>query len=72
MEHVKEDRVDTDTCTGYPMARNLRAKIAESDTMIIHDVNPAVTKKLAEEVGNVSIAQNVREVAEKSVRSSIS
>lgn len=53
---------------GYPMAKNLRAKIAESDTMLIHDVNPAVTKKFAEEVGKVSIAENVREVAEKTVR----
>jgi 3-hydroxyisobutyrate/3-hydroxypropionate dehydrogenase len=49
------------------MAKNLRAKIANSDSMVIHDVNPAVTKKLAEEVGNVTIAQNVREVAEKTV-----
>jgi 3-hydroxyisobutyrate dehydrogenase len=49
------------------MARNLRAKIAESDTMMVHDVNPAATKKFAEEVGNVSVGQNVREVAEKTV-----
>ena len=49
------------------MAKNLRAKIAESDTMLIHDVNPAVTQKFAQEVGKVSIAENVREVAEKAV-----
>ena len=49
------------------MAKNLRAKIAESDTMLIHDVNPAVTQKFAEEVGKVSIAENVREVAETAV-----
>nr|OQO18381.1 hypothetical protein B0A51_13181 [Rachicladosporium sp. CCFEE 5018] len=51
---------------GYPMAKNLRTKIPESDTMIIHDVNEASTAKFAEEVGNVTIAKNVREVAEKS------
>jgi hypothetical protein len=50
------------------MAKNLRAKIAESDTMLIHDVNPAVTKLFKDEVGKVSIAENVREVAEKAVR----
>ncbi|KAK5165215.1 uncharacterized protein LTR77_009313 [Saxophila tyrrhenica] len=49
---------------GYPMARNLRAKIAESDTMLIHDVNPAVTEKFKQEVGKVEIAEHVREVAE--------
>lgn len=50
------------------MARNLRAKIGSSDTLTIHDVNPDVTKKFAEEVGNVTVAKNVREVAEHSVR----
>ncbi|KAK3721039.1 hypothetical protein LTR37_003329 [Vermiconidia calcicola] len=50
---------------GFPMAKNLRAKIPESDTMVIHDVNPAVTESFAKEVGNVEIAKNVREVAEK-------
>ncbi len=49
------------------MARNLRAKIAESDTMVIHDVNPAVTEKFKQEVGKVTIAENVREVAETAV-----
>ena len=53
---------------GYPMAKNLRTKIPSSDTMVIHDVNPAVTEQFAKEVGNVEIAQNVREVAEKTVR----
>ncbi|KAK3622578.1 hypothetical protein LTR56_022133 [Elasticomyces elasticus] len=49
---------------GYPMAMNLRSKIPSSDTMIIHDVNPAVTEQFAKEVGNVTIAESVREVAE--------
>lgn len=49
------------------MAMNLRSKIPSSDTMYIHDVNPAVTEQFAKEVGNVTIAQNVREVAEYGV-----
>lgn len=51
---------------GYPMAKNLRTKIPSSDTMFIHDVNPAVTESFAKEIGNVTIAKNVREVAENS------
>jgi 3-hydroxyisobutyrate/3-hydroxypropionate dehydrogenase len=49
------------------MAKNLRTKISSSDTMLIHDVNPAVTEAFAKEMGNVEIAQSVREVAEKTV-----
>ncbi|EMC91903.1 hypothetical protein BAUCODRAFT_39046 [Baudoinia panamericana UAMH 10762] len=49
---------------GYPMATNLRNKIASSDTMVIHDVNPAVTEQFSKEVGNVTVAKDVREVAE--------
>lgn len=50
------------------MAKNLRAKIEESDTLIVYDVNADATKKLQEEAGNVEVAQSVREVAEKAVR----
>ena len=50
------------------MAKNLRSKIPSSDTMFIHDVNPKVTEEFAKEVGNVTIAQSVREVAENGVR----
>ena len=49
------------------MAKNLRAKIPESDKMVVHDVNPAVTEKFAKEIGNVDVGENVREVAEKTV-----
>lgn len=49
------------------MAKNLRAKIAESDTMIVYDVTSAATEKLQKEAGNVKVAKNVREVAEKAV-----
>ena len=49
------------------MAKNLRTKISSSDTMLIHDVNPAVTQSFKEEVGNVEIANTVREIAENTV-----
>ena len=49
------------------MARNLRNKIKDTDTMVIHDVNPAACENFAKEVGKVEIAKNVREVAEKTV-----
>ncbi|CAO2654808.1 Nn.00g115410.m01.CDS01 [Neocucurbitaria sp. VM-36] len=51
---------------GYPMAKNLRAKIPAEDTLFIHDVNTAATKKFLEEnPQGVRVADNVREVAEK-------
>jgi len=50
------------------MAKNLREKIDKSDTMVINDVNDAATQKFVEEVGNVTIAKSVREVAEQTVR----
>jgi 3-hydroxyisobutyrate dehydrogenase len=57
---------------GYPMAKNLRAKIPRADTLIICDVNKDVLHKFVEEVDtpkrelNVRIAADAREVAEKS------
>lgn len=54
--------------TGYQMAKNLRTKIEDSDTLTVYDVNPGATKKLQEEAGKIDVAQNVREVAEKAVR----
>ena len=50
------------------MAKNLREKINKSDTMVINDVNDAATQQFVEEVGNVTIAKTVREVAEQTVR----
>jgi hypothetical protein len=51
------------------MARNLRAKIPAEDTLFVHDVNTAATKKFLEEhPKGVRVADNVREVAEKAVR----
>ena len=66
--------------TGYAMAKNLRAKIPASDTLIIRDVNENTAKRFVEEnqeavrnsgakedTSKVLIAQNAREVAEQSV-----
>lgn len=54
--------------SGYPMARNLRAKIPAEDTLFVHDVNTAATKQFLEEhPQGVRVAENVREVAEKAV-----
>jgi hypothetical protein len=63
------------------MAKNLRAKIPASDTLIIRDVNKDAMTRFVEEsqeiarssgagaeVGQVEVAENAREVAEKSVR----
>lgn len=51
------------------MASNLRAKIAESDTFIVHDVNETATRKFMEEHSgtNTKVADNVRQVAEQAV-----
>jgi hypothetical protein len=50
------------------MAKNLRAKIPAEDTLFVHDVNTAATKKfLDEHPQGVRVAANVREVAEKAV-----
>ena len=51
------------------MAKNLRAKIPAEDTLFVHDVNVAATKKFLEEnPSGVRVAENVRELAEKAVR----
>jgi hypothetical protein len=60
------------------MAKNLRAKIPQADTLIICDVNKDVLHKFVEEVDtpkrelNIRIAADAREVAEKSVSGIIS
>jgi hypothetical protein len=55
------------------MARNLRAKIPAEDTLFVHDVNTATTKKFLEEnPQGVRVAENVREVAENAVRTILS
>ena len=62
------------------MAKNLRAKIPTTDTLIIRDVNEHATEKFVQEAreaarssgagddtSKVVVAQNAREVAEQSV-----
>lgn len=62
------------------MAKNLRAKIPETDTLIIYDTNSKATEKFVEEVGiatsstnapgkgtGIHVAEDPREVAQKSV-----
>ena len=64
------------------MAKNLRAKIPATDTLVIYDRNTDATKRFAEEVGiaassagapekgtGIQVAESPREVAEKSVSS---
>lgn len=69
--HDKE--LELTLTSGYPMARNLRAKLPAEDVLFVQDVNTAATKKFLEEnPEGVRIASNVREVAEKSVRCPLS
>jgi 3-hydroxyisobutyrate/3-hydroxypropionate dehydrogenase len=52
------------------MAKNLRAKIPESDTLTIFDVNTASVEAFSKEAipaAGVVVAKSPREVAEKSV-----
>ena len=57
---------------GFPMAKNLRAKIPEGDILVIHDVNKAATAKFVEDVGTgVEVLETPREVAERSVSRSV-
>jgi len=57
------------TVSGYPMAKNLRAKIPEGDTMTIFDVNSSSTERLKSEASssNLHIAKSPKEVAQNSV-----
>jgi len=52
------------------MAKNLRGRIASSDTLIVFDVNAKATEQFLAEAGinsTTAIAKDVKEVAEKSV-----
>ena len=54
------------------MAKNLRAKIPEGDTLTIFDVNKASLEKFSQEAtpSGVVVAKSPREVAEKAVSNS--
>ena len=51
------------------MAKNLRAKIPERDTLLIHDRNAEATGMFAEEMRGkgVEVVESSRELAERSV-----
>merc|ERR1711939_1286405 len=53
---------------GYPMAKNLRAKIPEGDTMTVFDVNQTALDKFSQEAvpAGVVVAKSPREVVENS------
>ncbi|KIW64081.1 3-hydroxyisobutyrate dehydrogenase [Phialophora macrospora] len=53
---------------GYPMAKNLRAKMPEGDTLTIFDLNAASLEQFTQEAtpSRVVVAKTPREVAEKS------
>lgn len=66
------------------MAKNLRARMPEGDTLLIHDRNTDATSKFMEEVGTaaasigvnwkgqgIEIVNTPRELAEKSVSAAI-
>lgn len=64
---ARADRVGV--AVGYPMAKNLRAKMPKEDTLFIRDRNTEIMAKFVDEVGNgVEVAKSAREVAEKAVR----
>lgn len=54
------------------MAKNLRAKIPEGDTLVIHDVNKEASAKFVKEVSKgVEVVETPRAVAERSVSHSV-
>lgn len=52
------------------MAKNLRAKIPEGDSLTVFDVNAATLERFVKEAqpGNVTVAKAPREVVENAVR----
>ena len=54
---------------GYPMAKNLRARLSEKTLLLICDVNKdALERFRSETTGPVEIVQNGKEAAERAVR----
>ena len=54
------------------MAKNLRAAIPQSDTLIVHDRNSEATAKFVQEVGaGIEVASSPRSLAEKSVSTEV-
>lgn len=65
---MQTEVISIDNNAGYPMAKNLRAKIPEGDSMTIFDVNKTAVERFVQEAGNVKAASTPREVVEQSVR----
>lgn len=61
---------------GFRMAKNLRAKIPAEDSLVVFDVNKAAASQFLQEaeqskdgrIGTTSLADDVRQLAEQSVR----
>ncbi|KAF3913045.1 hypothetical protein ABW21_db0206149 [Orbilia brochopaga] len=59
---------------GYPMAKNLRAKVPQADSLIIYDINESATSQFMKEIGDsahaagasVTVAKNLQDVARNS------
>jgi hypothetical protein len=67
-----DTRIVVERClhqTGFPIAKNLRAKVPVTDTMIIYDLNTDITQRFLDEHDGkgVEIANTPREVADGSV-----
>ena len=71
-----------DRYVGYPMAKNLRAKIAAEDTLLVHDRDEKAVAQFVKEIGiaaagtgrsdkgmGIEVISSPREVAERSVSS---
>jgi 3-hydroxyisobutyrate dehydrogenase len=54
---------------GYRMAKNLREKLPETDTLLVNDVNKDAVTKFTEELSGFTVvaAESPREVAERAV-----
>ncbi|KAK6335427.1 hypothetical protein TWF696_002204 [Orbilia brochopaga] len=59
---------------GYPMAKNLRAKVPQADSLIIYDINESTTRQFVEEASDpahaagasVTVAKSLQDVARNS------
>lgn len=49
------------------MAKNLRSKLSSSDKLFVYDKNADATSRFVKENEGAEVAENVRDVAEKSV-----
>ena len=47
---------------GYPMAKNLRAKIPAEDTLFVHDVNTAATKQFLDDVRGQDLKARIHDL----------